>query len=314
MKATIRIILLISLLAGFVFLGILSSAQQIPTAKVNSTTEDLPLFLDGKPVGSMSNVQTLESQFRSLQAKLDNANMADGSLPNIGRAVFVPEHRLSMSSFAQLWDKIGEFFDYPVSSRMALFDGQPCDEHFGGPAKSPAPSFVLSNSQFSVGEVAKIKSQENCWVEIQVISLGPQPGPPNRLLKSYRTAVTSMEITDTGAYLLNEQVRDARLRASPMANLENPALRRRVDSAPLTQRPVDPTALEKAVSSWVERRVAEGSSGVLEDAGLVELPIIVAGQTSYGALEQILKFVPKQKVKLIIVVNNIAPPGAVNQK
>ena len=125
---------------------------------------------------------------------------------------------------------------------------------------------------------------------------GPKATYANRLLKSFRTAVSSLEITDTGAYLSNEQVRDPKLRVSPIANLENPSLRRRVDAATVMHRQIEASSLEKEVESWIKLRTAEGPIDYMEgDDKTVQLPIIVAGQSSYGALAQVLKFVGKQK-------------------
>jgi hypothetical protein len=317
MKIHIRIVLLASILAVFVWLGFLSSAQQLPTAKViPPTTDDLPLFLNNEQMGSVANSQSLVSRLHALHDKLDfNTNTADGGVPNIGRLIFVPDERLSMAQFGDVWEKISEFFDYPVYARMAIWNGQTCTQNSGLPIESKGPIFILSNSKFSTQEIETIKANERCWLHAEVTVLGPVYASSLRRLKSYRTALTSIELTDHGTFLLNERVQDPKLRASPVANLENPSLRRKVDLAPVKQRPIEPSLMQKEVDAWVKLRADEGPDGYVQEGDRsVELPIIVAGQVSYGSFAPILSFLGNQKVKLTIVVNNTSSGGAIKPK
>ena len=306
MKVHIRILLLASVLAGFVWLGFLSSAQQLPThSALAPTNEDLPLSLNGEPVGSMANTRVLEARLQSLKAKVDNNfNSGGEALPNIGRLVLVPDQRLSFVQIGRLWDKLDEFFDYPVFERMALSTGA-CDAETGRTASKSGPTFVLSNSPIAAGDLDKLK-MNGCWIDTHVIKVSPSDGAyATRLLRSYRTAVTSMEVTQTGGYFLNEQVKDERFRASPTSNLDNPKLRRKVDAATVTQRPITSASLKKEIDSWIIRRGAEDPiHGMSADEGIVELPVIVSGMASYDALSQILKFIGNEKVRLMVVIDD----------
>ena len=187
MKVHIRIVLLVSLLAVFVCLGLLSSAQQLTIANVPSaTTEDLPLFLDGEPIGSMANTSALESRFRSLQEKLDSRSMnsatsfnsqntfaegsnslpnsdstvssdsAGGEYPNIGRIIFALDDRLPMARVGELRAKLRDYFGYPAFERIFLLGRQPCDEIKSTRRKS-GDRFVLSNSRLSADELKKMR-------------------------------------------------------------------------------------------------------------------------------------------------------------
>jgi hypothetical protein len=260
----------------------------------------------------MANTRALESRLQSLKAKVDNNfNSAGEALPNIGRLVFVPDQRLSFAQLGRLWDKLDEFFDYPVFERMALSTGA-CDADPGRMESKSEPTFVLSNSPILAGDLEKLK-KNRCWIATHVIRLTPSDGAyATRLLRSYRTAVTSMEVTQTGGYFLNEQVKDERFRASPTANLDNPALRRKVDAATVTQRPISPASLRKEIDSWIARRGTEDPiHGMSADEGVVELPVIVSGMVSYDALSQILQFIGNEKVRLMIVIDDRVAAGRV---
>ena len=312
MNAYIRIILLAAALVSFTCIGLLSFAQKVPNAKLSSPTDsDLPLFLNGEPIGSMANTSNLESRLASLPGGAkSNVNGADG-LPHIGNMVFVPDDRLSMSGLADLWDKIDDNFDYPRYNSMALWAGNPCDGGSTGPTSSHRSAFVLSNSKLSVEELRKLRESEGCWIRTEVLWVKPPSTYSARLLKSYRTAVTSLEITNSGSYFLNEQVPNEKLRASPIANLGNPALRRRVDAAQIKQRSIDPNSLEKEVEAWVKLRDAEGPIGMSsEDDPAAELPLIVSGQVSFETLAPVLKVLAGKRNPMTIVVNSI-PAGVV---
>jgi len=312
MKVHIRIFLLVSVLAGFVWLGFLSSAQQLPTHNALAPTNaDLPLSLNGEPIGSMANTRALESRLQSLKAKVDNFNSAGEAVPNIGRLVLVADPRLSLAKLGQLWDKLDEFFDYPIFERMALSTGE-CDVNSTRTAVQGGPIHVVSNSPIAAGELEKIKTN-GCWVGTYVIKVTRADGAyAARLLRSYRTAVTSMEINQNGGYVLNEQVKDAHFRASPTANLNNRKLSRKVDAASVTQRPIDAASLKKEIDSWVKRRSAEGPiHGMTPDEGVVELPVIVNGMVSYDALSPILKLIGTEKVRLTILIDEAVGTGPV---
>ncbi len=314
MRASVRIILLIGLLAGFACVEFLSSAQQLSPGKGSSSSnEDLPLFLNGQPIGSMSNTQKLETQFRLLTAKLPSANMPDGSIPNIGREILIPDDRLSMASVGQLWTKISEYFDFP-GERFGVVAGPPCDAD--SRSLAAGPTFILSNSPLTMADMDKVKGSENCLLSTQVWPPDPNNTNQTRFVKAFRTAVSSLEISDTGAYQLNEQVKDPKLRVSPVANLGSPAFRRNLELAQVTHRPIDPSSLEKEIDAWIKRRIAEGPTydDPSEANKAVELPVVVSSRTSYGSLAQVLKFLGKKNVKLTIVINNDSPSGPVRQK
>ncbi len=288
-----KINILIVVLAVLACLG-LSYAQLRPeTRAVVATTEDIPIYLDGVPTGSVAKTQPLVGRLRSLSSKLDtNANLASGGLANIGNIVFSPDDNISMTDFGRVWDSVKEFFNYPPFDRIALWGGNSCAEAGGDRHPFSGSVFVLSNSLMSPDDLTRIKSGSKCWVKTQIYT-DDSPSPyQRRFLKSHRTAYTSLEITQSGSYLLNEQVKNARLRVSPVANLSNPGLARKVDAAIVKQRHIDAVSLDTEISAWIERRTQEGSEDFdWDSSGSIVLPIIVSGKSAYSAVAGILHFV-----------------------
>jgi len=307
--AYIRIILLTAILVAFTCVGFFSFAQKVQDVKVGSqAVSDLPLFLNGEAVGTIGNTKALESRLGSLPGGLkSNVNGADG-LPNIGKMVFVADEQLSMAGLGELWDKIDDYFDYPHYEKMALWAGESCDADRNPSAGAGASVLVLSNMRLSSEELKKFRRSEGCWIRAEFTLLKSPSAYSTRVLKSYRTAVTSFEVTESGAYLINEQVQNPKLRASPIANLGHPALRRAVDAAPIKPRSVDPALLDKEIDAWIKLRESEGPIGMsAEEDPSVDLPLIISGKISYAALVPILKRLKKQRNRLSIVVNDLQP-------
>jgi hypothetical protein len=310
--AYIRIILLTAILVAFTCVGFFSFAQKVQDVKVGSqAVSDLPLFLNGEAVGTIGNTTVLESRLGSLPGGLkSNINGADG-LPNIGRMVFVADDQLSMSALGDAWDKIDDYFDYPHYTKMALWAGNSCEAD-RTPSGAGSSVLVLSNVKLSIEELKKYRGTESCWIRAEFTLLKGASAYSARVLKSYRTAVTSFEVTESGAYLINEQVQNPKLRASPIANLGHPALRRAVDAAPIKPRSVDPALLDKEIDVWIKLRESEGPIGMsaAEEDPSVDLPLIISGKISYAALVPILKRLKKQRNRLSIVVNDLQPNTA----
>ena len=309
MNAYIRILVLVVLLIVGILAGFMSSAQQISsTTGVAPTTEDLPLFLNGSSVGSVANTALLENRLRSFHDKLPDTNVADGSLPNIGRLVLVPDDRISMVQLGKIWGNIYDTFGPPTFERISLWTGSACDENPSG-TRNAAPVFVLSNKSASREELENITANEGCSLDSRVFVTQPRSQYSRRLVKGYRTSYTSLEIGASGSYLLNEQARNPQHRVHLQANLNHPSYSRKVDSAPVVQRRVEPGSLEKEVNSWIERRVTEGSQELRwpsdADRSSVILPIVINGNASYSTLTPILRLLRQRKdVRLYIVVDN----------
>ncbi|MEO5859705.1 MAG: hypothetical protein ABIR33_12230 [Pyrinomonadaceae bacterium] len=315
MKAHIRISLLVSLLAAFMFFGFLSSGKEFLGSKDStSTTEDLPIYLDGELLGSVDNTQPLESRFRALEAKIDarqgnlNYNVGPrGGLLNIGRIILYPDERLSAGQFEKVWKKTEEFFEYPSFERMALWSGGSCEKL---PQPRPAVKdsiFVLSNSPLSSAEQERIRDSERCGLHAEVYTTDQSPYS-RRQAKSFRVSASSIEISDIGSYFLNEQAANPQSRVSPIANLASPNFRRRLDAAKIKQRPIGEESLEKEVRSWIEKRIAEGSDDLVwDESGLVVLPIIINKKASYSSLLRVLRLVSQPKIRVMIVIDD--PPG-----
>lgn len=306
MKALWRIAALtILLLAAAAAVFQLSAGKAFDANIMASTSADLPLYLNGEQVGTMSNTKTLEARLKSLQDHLtgDNFNAPDGSIPTIGRLVFVADNQLPVAELGRLWKTLDDFFDFPLN-RMTLWKGHGCDQSH--PHAATGAVSIVSNAPLSAAELAEIKSNEQCWLSTEVMMAGPDnPAYSTRLLKSYRTAVSSIEILPGGSYVINEQIKNERLRASPMANLTNPALRRKVDAAVVTRRSIEPAAIQTEVDAWAQHRISEepnDESMPEEDA--VDLPVIVKPAVSYDALTRLFPGPSARKFRFVIVVDN----------
>lgn len=313
MKPHIRIILLVSLLAAFLCIGFLSSGKGLSDSKVTAP-EDLPIYLDGEPLGSVTNTQPLEKRFRSFKAKVDarqgnlnyNVGLGGGRL-TIGRIVVFPDDRLSAGQLGHVWDKIYEFFDDPPFERIVFWGGGACEKLPQRQSVADGSTFVLSNAPLSTDEQKKIRSNKQCWLHTEVVTID-QSLYSRQQVKSYRVSVSTIEITDTGSYLLNEQSSNPESRVSPIANLAHPTLRRKLDTAKIKQRPISSESLEKEVRSWIEKRIAEGSDDLVwDESGSVVLPIIINKKTPYSSLAQVLRLIKQPKIRITVIIEDPAP-------
>ena len=306
MKVYLQCFILLLLLAAFACFAIFSSAQRVlPGQTASQTNSDLPIYLNGELLGSLANTGPLVQRLKSLEGKIGgNANLADGRPPNIGRILLLPGDTLSIKEFGLLRNTVGDFYDYPPFERMAILSGGSCAEAKQGPAAAKGTTFVLSNAPISKGELLRVRSSEQCWLPVEVFTPYEQSRYYTRFVKSYRVAYSSMEITDTGSYVLNEQAANPKDRVSPAANMGHPTFGRRIDAAPLKQRPIAVGSLEQETLAWIDRRIAEGSDELfMDDAEAIVLPIIVNGKAPFSALSQILKTIHHPNVKLTIIVN-----------
>ena len=315
MKAHIRIILLLSLLSAFMCFGFLSSGKGLWDSTVTAP-EDLPIYLDGEPLGSVANTQPLEKQFRSFKAKVDarqgnlnyNVGLGGGRL-TIGRIVLFPDDRLSASQLGRVWDKIYEFFDDPPFERIVLWGGGSCEKLPQRQTVADGSTFVLSNSPLSSDEQKRIRRNEQCWLHAEMVTTD-QSLYSRQQVKSYRVSVSSIEITDTGSYLLNEQSPNPQSRVSPVANLASPSFRRKLAAAKIKQRPISTESLESEVRSWIEKRIAEGSDDLVwDESGSVVLPIIINKKAPYSALAPVLRLINQPKIRVTLIIEDPAPPG-----
>ncbi len=315
-----KVLLLILLLAIFASFGLLSSAQQRPSSAVGTATDgDLPLFLDGEPVGTVANIRPLTAKLsvvlrKHTQSSHLGANAPDGSIPITGRVVFVPDEGMSLLHFGQISEAVQTLFDYDWSRKLVLFNKSGC----GGvpsPKSKPDPAnIVLSTRPFTPDELANMGVGEKCWFDTSV-KIATTP----RLLKSYRVSTTSIEIADDGSYFVNEQMPNAPPRIGPDANW-SVSSNRILDAAPLKRRPIDTASLKTEVNAWVEKRTAEynaewrkmGEDIPAESAtsqpsyiyhGPLELLIIVSGKPSYSSLERVLGLIGRSTISVTIVVN-----------
>lgn len=315
MKAHIQIILLVSLLAAFMFFGFLSSGKELfGPQDTTSIIEELPIYLDGERLGSVSDTHPLEVRFRSLKAKVDarqgnlNYNVGPGGgLLNIGQIIFLPDERLSAGQFGKVWKKTEEFFEYPPFERMALWSGGPCEKPSQPRPALGGSTFVLSNRPLSSDEQKEIKDNEQCWLHAEV-NMADQSSYSRQQVKSYRVSVSSIEITEIGSYFLNEQSSNPQSRVSPIANLASPNFRRRLSAAKIKQRPINEESLEREVRSWIEKRTAEGSDDLVwDESGSIVLPIIISEKAPYFALARVLRLLHQPKIRLTIVVDDPTP-------
>lgn len=311
MKGPLRIILLVSLLTAFLFFALLSSGQHPPAATVDkSTAGDLLLYLDGQPLGSVANTEPLENRFRELKVKVDqrqgnsNVNLGIGGGPlNIGRIVVFPDDPLSADHLGQIWDKIDDFFDYPAYERMAFWSGGDCERFPRRSSTEGGSTFVLSNRPLTSDEQQKIKGNQQCWLDASLIT-ADFSAYSKQLVKSYRTSISSLEITGDGTYILNEQLSNPRNRVSPIANLAHPTFRRKLAAAVVKQRPIAAESLKNEVNSWIEKRIAEGSEDLVwDESGRAVLPIIINKKAPYLSLSKLLQLINRSEIRVSVIVD-----------
>ena len=299
MKTYLRILLLVVVLGSFASLAILSFAQRV--APPAGQAGDLPLYLNGEAVGSVADTRPLVNRLKALDAKVNrNANLPDGGIPTVGRVILHPDDKLPMAGFGRIWDSVTDYFGFPPFEGFEIWNGDSCTEKSD---RRPRPIYVLSNAPMSTDDLKKARAGDSCALQAEVYTSTVQWRYYARYVKSYRLYYSSLEITDSGSYALNEQAKDERSRISPNSNLGSPALGRRVDAAIVKQRPLAADAVEKEIAAWIDRRAQEGSEELSMDEGVLVLPIIASSKASYAALSHVLSMVHRANVRLVIVIN-----------
>lgn len=311
MKTYVRIVLLISVLAIFAWIGLLSSAQKRSTGAAvppEQTGTEMPLFLNGKPAGSVANLQLLKTNLAAIYRRRpsnsqDIANSAYGSVAVTDRVIFVPDGKMTVKQFGTVAGTVQNSLGYEGNRVLVLDRGGRCS---GTPKNDPANIYISTTA---------LVSDEGCWIEMRVAESSA------RLTKRYRISMTGLEINADGSCVVNQKLDELPPLASPNSNY-SVSSNRMIDSLQIKQRPIDPSSLEKEVAAGVEQRIAEkkkewekfdaetikelGPSAV-GDHGLVELPVIVNEKAYYSSVEPILRLIQSNKVKLTIVIDNSAP-------
>jgi hypothetical protein len=299
LDARIRIGLLTFALVAFAFVGFLSSAWPHSPQSATLDADEVPIFLDGEPFGSTANTTRLKAHLTSLKARLPNMNAGGEALPNLGGLVVVPNNETSMATVASLFEDVVDAAGTSGFGKIVIGGDRPCS------GDKTRKTFVLSNRTMSFDELRKTRDSLECWPATTIIESGATSNYSKRLLKSYRTSATSLEITESGSYLLNERAPSAASRVSPMANLNHPTFGRRVDSAVLRQRPIEAAKLESEVLAWITLRSSEGSDDLRwNDDGTVVLPIIVNANTRFSSLASILTFIKRADLTVTLVVES----------
>ena len=308
MRPHVRIAFLAVLLAAFSAYAYFSSAPLGTGADLApAATADLQLFLNNEPVGSVANMAVLKSRLRSMKKKLPNFNAPGGELPNIGRIVFYPEPGTAMTDIGKVSDELYVSLDYPSRhSFFAIWDRNACVNSSSDRSTSDRPAVVLSTAKLSPNELRNIQTTERCLVRTMLNPTKPMNLYGSVLVKSYQVAYTTLEISAAGTYLINEPNADQRV--SPSANLANPQVSRRLNSAVVKQRQIAAAALDQEVSSWFERRVVEGSSDFyFANEKLIALPMVVNGGAKFSSLSEVLRRARQPNTIMDIVIDNTGP-------
>lgn len=305
LNANTRIGLLVLLLVAFASVGFLTSAQ-LRAPQSSFLTEEVPVFLDGQQFGSSSNTYELKKHLDSLKSKLPNTNAGGEALPNLGGLVVIPNPETSMKTIALLLQEVQDAAGFAGFAKIAFSVTSSCSDPTDSVRKTTR-SMVLSSRPIPSNDLEKERSKLSCLPAASIIAADAGTAYSKRLVKSYRVAATSIEVTEAGSYLVNGQAPSRAARVSPLANLDHPSFSRRVDSAVLRQRPVDSSKLAEEIKAWIELRSKEGSEDLSWNSDTdtnVVLPIIVSGKARFSSLAPVLELIQRSDVSLAIVVDS----------
>ena len=310
MKTSLKIALLITALVTLACLGLLSVAQKAPAGITSSPTDDdLPLFIDGQPSGSVSDLHAFIAQLGVVLKKHTqrpglNATAADGSLPIASRVIFVPETRLSFKHLGDMAFAAQKLFNYEFEEQLAISDKSLCN---AGDVKPDAASIIISNSALSKDELARIGGSKDCWLKLDLRFA------TMRELKSYRVSTSTPEIGDDGSYFMSEPMRNPPRNITPNYNWSVTS-NRILDAAVFKLRPVDPEVMEAEVGKLAKQRRLDVDAewkrmtgeDPVENKQPVTLTIIAGARASYASLAPILRSIKGQNLVLTLLINSTA--------
>lgn len=279
MRVLVKIVLLGSLLSLFACLAWFSQAQtKTRPAAVPATDQDLPLFLNSTAVGSIANTAPLVTRLRSIF----KARGAKGVFTN--DVLFWADEQLGMRRFAEIAQSISD------AGGQLLVPGDPtCGKSPDAPVM-PAPlTLVLSNTRLGLDEAQSVSAGYDCAIPAFVSLLSDE-----RSLKYERVIMTTLEIRADGSFVLDEQMPNYGVNTA--RSNSNFGGGRVLDDVSVKQRPVDNSALSKAIDSWIDTRLLEQKTNdrnlgrVSVDADpTLQLSIIVSRKLAFSALVPVLR-------------------------